>query len=165
MGWTIYLVSNFISLWRWEAVWGHEMTGKGAALPPGLALINWGTCVICRALCSKVGFHFIISKSQCLAWLPCCNSSSFSRLLAHIAVSFPKISLERRVFSAFLLLEVTLWAMMWWRCTTDKHPHMHLPGFMFRNCAQKFVNYVEHRVAYVENRVWDLQRTNLWNDQ
>lgn len=49
MGWTIYLVSNFTSLQRWEAVWGHEMTesyggegGGGEALPVGLALINWG---------------------------------------------------------------------------------------------------------------------------
>lgn len=116
------------------------MTGKGAALPPGLALINWGTCEICRALCSKVGFRFIISKSRCLAWLPCCNSSSFSRLLAHIAFSFPKISLETEAFAAFSSVRSDTVGDDVMEAYRRQHPHMHLPGLMLHNCAQKFVN-------------------------
>lgn len=49
MGWTVYLVSNFTSLFRWETACGHEMAecwglvGEGVeGLPAGLTLINWG---------------------------------------------------------------------------------------------------------------------------
>lgn len=34
-----------------------------------------------------------------------------------------------------------------------QHPHMHLPGLMFRNCTQKFVNQTEHEAAYVETEL------------
>lgn len=54
-----------------------------------------GTCEICRNLCSKVGFCFIISTSRSLAWLPCCNSISFSGSLSHAAFFFFFIIPER----------------------------------------------------------------------
>lgn len=78
-----------------------------------------GTFKICRALCSKVGFFFIISKSQCLVWLPCCNSSSFSGFLSHIVFHFQRNHLKRRCLLPSPPLEVTLWAMMWWSSTRD----------------------------------------------
>lgn len=34
-----------------------------------------------------------------------------------------------------------------------QHPHMHLTGLMFHNCTQKFVNWTERNVAYVETRI------------
>lgn len=78
-----------------------------------------GTCKICRALCSKVGFCFIISKSRRLAWLPCCNSSSFPGFLSHVAFHSQRNDLKRKRLLPSPLLEVTLWAMMWWRRTRD----------------------------------------------
>lgn len=71
-----------------------------------------GTCKICRALCSKVGFCFIISKSRRLAWLPCCNSSSFPGFLSHVAFHSQRNDLKRKRLLPSPLLEVTLWAMM-----------------------------------------------------
>lgn len=78
-----------------------------------------GTCKICRALCSKVGFCFIISKSRRLAWLPCCNSSSFPGFLSRVAFHSQRNDLKRKRLLPSPLLEVTLWAMMWWRRTRD----------------------------------------------
>lgn len=109
------------------------MTREGAALPPGLALINWGTCETFGALCSKVGFCFIISRSRCLAWLPCCNSSSFSRIPSHVSRF---CSQRRQTFSASCFFRSVTVGEDAMEAYPAQHPHTHLSGLTFRNFAQ-----------------------------
>lgn len=95
----------------------------------GLSVLKWASVSSSPSL-----------QQGSLAWLPCCNSSSFSRLLAHIAFSFPKISLETEAFAAFSSVRSDTVGDDVMEAYQRQHPHMHLPGLMLRNCAQKFVN-------------------------
>lgn len=116
--------SNFTSVFGWETACGHEMAecwggGWGGGGACWIDFDKLGTCEICRNLCSKVGFCFIISKSRSLAWLPCCNSISFSGSLSHAAFYSQRDGLKRKRFPPSPLTEVTLWAMMWQRRSRD----------------------------------------------
>lgn len=140
MGWTIYQVSNFTlsaEIRSSVRAWNDGKLQSGGALPAGLALINWG-------LVRFVGLSVLkwasvsSSPSPCaFAWLPCCNSSSFSGFLSHIAFHSQRNHLKRKCLLPSPLTEVTLWAMMWRRRNQWQHPHMHLTGLMFHNCTQK----------------------------
>lgn len=110
------------------------MTGKQVSLPPGLTLIKWRTCKNFGALCSKVGFFFIISCF--LAWLPCCNTSSFSRFLSHITFLFPKRVFEKKVFSTFSSSRCDTVGDDVMEAYQRRHPDKHLPGLMFCSFAQ-----------------------------
>lgn len=102
-------------------VWGHEMTESvlGGASPPGLALINWGLVRFVGLSVLKWASVSSSPSPRRLAWLPCCNSSSFPGFLSHVAFHSQRNDLKRKRLLPSPLLEVTLWAMMWWRRTRD----------------------------------------------
>lgn len=120
-GFKLYLcvwMRNCVRAWNgWTLGWGYGRGWGGGAC--WIDFDKLGTCEICRNLCSKVGFCFIISKSRSLAWLPCCNSISFSGFLSHAAFYSQRDGLKRKRFPPSPLTEVTLWAMMWQRRTRD----------------------------------------------
>lgn len=91
----------------------------GGASPPGLALINWGLVRFVGLSVLKWASVSSSPSPRRLAWLPCCNSSSFPGFLSHVAFHSQRNDLKRKRLLPSPLLEVTLWAMMWWRRTRD----------------------------------------------
>lgn len=130
---------------------GMKWLKVGRSFASCIGFDNMGTC---RALCSKVGFFFIISKSRCLAWLPCCNSSSFSGFLSHNAFHFPKKSLEKEVFAAFSSVRSDTVGDDVMEAYQRQHPHMHLTGLMFHNCTRKSFSTKQGHMSRLESELW-----------
>lgn len=117
--------------------------------------------------------------SRSLAWLPCCNSSLFSRVsLSYRLFLFfffiPKhIIWKGSVFCLPSPLEVTQWAMMWRKRTGDGILTCAAAGLMFCNCAQeKVCQLTEREAAYALNPETDktraldnLKRSNQGSEQ
>lgn len=147
--------------------WLNAGVGWMGGLPVGLTLINWGLV----NLCSKVGFCFIISKSRSLAWLPCCNSISFSGFLLHAAFCFfysQRKWLEKEAFSTVSSDRSGTVGDDVTEAYQRQHPHMHLPGLMFHNCTQKSLSTQRSTMWHLlrqESQLKSISERNEGNEQ
>lgn len=111
---------NFTSRRRWEALWGHEMTASlGGTLPPGSALINWGLVRFVGLSVLKWASVSSSPSPDALRGYLVVIPPRFSGFLSHISFHSQRSHLKRKRLLPSPLLEVTLWAMMWWRRTRD----------------------------------------------
>lgn len=87
--------------------WLNAAQGGG-----GLTLINWGLVRFVEISVLKWASVSSSPSPGAFAWLPCCNSISFSGFRSHAAFYSKRNHLKRECFPPSPLTEVTLWAMM-----------------------------------------------------
>lgn len=85
---------------------------RGVASPPGLALIYWGLVRFVGLSVLKWAPVSSSPRPWNLAWLPCCNSSSFSGVFAVIFPFIPRESTWKGSVCCLLLCQK--WHCGWW---------------------------------------------------